>query len=130
MIKIHRYIKCLKLILIILLKKNFHLRNEREEADKIIKKYPGRVPVICERSGETNVPSLDKKKYLVPTDLSIGQFIHIIRKRLHLDESKALFMFINNIIPMTSTPMGAIYDRYQNRDGFLYIRYSGENTFG
>ena len=43
---------------------------------------------------------------------TIGQFIFIIRKRLLLDESKALFMFINHTIPMTSTPMGAIYDRY------------------
>jgi len=110
--------------------KKFTFAKRRDEADRIIQKYPARVPVICERSGETNVPLLDKKKYLVPNDLTIGQFIFIIRKRLLLDESKALFMFINHTIPMTSTPMGAIYDRFQNRDGFLYIRYSGENTFG
>ena len=69
MIKIHRYIKCLKLILTILLKKNLHLRNGEMKQISIIKKYPARVPVICERSGETNVPLLDKKKYLVPNDL-------------------------------------------------------------
>ena len=110
--------------------KKFSFAKRKEEADKIIKKYPSRIPVICERSGETNIPLLTKKKYLVPNELSIGQFIHIIRKRLDLDKAKALFMFINNTIPMTSTPMEEIYNNFRNQDGFLYIKYSSENTFG
>jgi GABA(A) receptor-associated protein len=26
--------------------------------------------------------------------------------------------------------MGHIYEKYKDEDGFLYITYSGENTFG
>lgn len=26
--------------------------------------------------------------------------------------------------------MGVIYDEHKDEDGFLYIAYSGENTFG
>ena len=26
--------------------------------------------------------------------------------------------------------MGAIYEEHKDEDGFLYIAYSGENTFG
>ena len=111
-------------------KGRFSFHKRKIEADKIKIKYPARVPIICERSGETDVPLLDKKKYLVPDDLTVAQFIHVIRKRLHLDESKALFLFINNTIPMSSTSMRDVYYRFKNSDGFLYIKYSGENTFG
>ena len=29
-----------------------------------------------------------------------------------------------------SSTMGAIYEEHKDEDGFLYIAYSGENTFG
>ena len=29
-----------------------------------------------------------------------------------------------------SATMGAIYEEHKDEDGFLYIAYSGENTFG
>jgi len=104
----------------------------RTESTNIIRKYPDRVPVICERNPRsTDIPSVDKKKYLVPIDLTIGQFIYIIRKRMALDQSKALFLFVNeNVLVPTSALMQAIYSQYADADGFLYISYSGENTFG
>lgn len=30
----------------------------------------------------------------------------------------------------SSSTMGAIYEEHKDEDGFLYIAYSGENTFG
>ena len=30
----------------------------------------------------------------------------------------------------SSATMGSIYDEHKDEDGFLYIAYSGENTFG
>jgi hypothetical protein len=45
----------------------------RSEAERIRAKYPDRVPVICERSERSDVPDIDKKKYLVPADLTVGQ---------------------------------------------------------
>ena len=112
-------------------KDKYPLEKRKEEAEKIMNKYPGRIPVICERSGLTNVPLIDKNKYLVPRDLTLGQFIHVIRKRLKLSSAKAIFLFINNrTIPPTSMTLGAIYEEYRSSDDFLYITYCGENTFG
>ena len=71
-----------------------------------------------------------QKKFLVPADLTIGQFMYVIRKRIKINSEKSLFMFVNGKIPPTARLMSIVYDENKNEDGFLYITYSGENTFG
>ena len=107
----------------------FSLEQRKAEVLRILAKYPSRLPVICERYGDT-LPPLDKKKYLVPFELTVGQFIYIIRRRMTLPPEKAIYIFINNILPCSSRSMGSIYEEYKHTDGFLYIRCGGENTFG
>ena len=68
--------------------------------------------VIVERAPKAKVPELDKKKYLVPADLTVGQFYFLIRKRIQLRPEDALFFFVNNVIPPTSVTMGALYQVY------------------
>lgn len=36
----------------------------------------------------------------------------------------------NSAVFIFSSTMGAIYEEHKDEDGFLYIAYSGENTFG
>jgi GABA(A) receptor-associated protein len=86
--------------------------------------------VIVERAEKSDIPDLDKKKYLVPADLTVGQFVYVIRKRIKLSPEKAIFIFVNNVLPPTAALMSSIYDEHKDDDGFLYIAYSGENTFG
>lgn len=100
------------------------------EASRIRSKYPDRIPVICERGNEKNIPELDKAKYLVPADLTLGQFVYIIRKRIKISPEKAIFTFINGKLEPTSKLISTIYDENKDKDGFLYISYTGENTFG
>ena len=69
----------------------------------------GRVPVIVEKAPKARIGDLDKKKYLVPSDLTVGQFYFLIRKRIHLRPEDALFFFVNNVIPPTSATMGSLY---------------------
>ena len=100
------------------------------EAARIRGKYGDRVPVIVERAEKSDIPTLDKKKYLVPADLTVGQFVYVIRKRIKLNAEKAIFIFVNNVLPPTAALMNAIYEEHKDDDGFLYVTYSGENTFG
>ena len=86
--------------------------------------------VIVEKAEKSDIPDLDKKKYLVPADLTVGQFVYVIRKRIKLSPEKAIFVFVNNVLPPTAALMSSIYDEHKDDDGFLYIAYSGENTFG
>ena len=110
-------------------KKKYSLEQRKDEVYRILLKYPDRAPIICERQG-TNLPLLDKKKYLVPLDLTIGQFMYIIRKRLTLAPENAIFLFIDNMLPCGNDTIGIVYQNHKHNDGFLYINYSGENTFG
>ena len=108
----------------------FSFEKRLEEATRIIEKYPERVPIICERI-TTNIPEIDRKKYLCPRDLSIANFMYVIRKRLKLSSEKSIYLFINDkIMPATSSLLGIIYENYKDKDGFLYISYGGESTFG
>lgn len=88
------------------------------------------VQVVVERYTKTDLADLEKKKlivsstiffhqflsckpflmfpiyfpfrrYLVPRDMSIGQFIHVLSSRLHLQPGKALFVFVKNTLPPT-----------------------------
>ncbi len=102
------------------------------ESVKVRQRFPGRIPVIVEKASmsQSSIPDIDKSRYLVPGDLSFGQFIYVIRKRLMLSPDKAIFLFVNNVLIPSSEMMGAVYNRYCDVDGFLYVIYNGESTFG
>ena len=106
--------------------------------------------MICEKVEKSDIATIDKKKYLVPADLTVGQFVYVIRKRIKLSPEKAIFIFVDEVLPPTAALMSSIYEEHKDEDGFLYItcvtiypsifpkaitniemrRYSGENTFG
>eukprot|EP01087_Luapelamoeba_hula_P014073 TRINITY_DN4064_c0_g1_i1.p2 TRINITY_DN4064_c0_g1~~TRINITY_DN4064_c0_g1_i1.p2 ORF type:complete len:138 (-),score=30.37 TRINITY_DN4064_c0_g1_i1:94-456(-) len=102
----------------------------REVAERIRAKYPDRIPVIVEKAPKSDAPEIDKKKFLVPADITVGKFVFEIRKQLKLSPEKAIFLFINNVLPPTAELMSHLYAKFKDPDGFLYITYSGENTFG
>jgi len=112
-------------------KEKYSFEKRLNEATRIIDKYPNRIPIIVERdNNEKEIQLINKNKYLVPISLTVGQFVYVIRKRLVLPPEKAIFLFINNVLPPTASLLGTIYDEYKDKDHFLYIKYSGENTFG
>ncbi len=102
-----------------------------KKSQVILEKYPDRVPLIIQPSNnDRHAYPIDKSKYITPRDLTMMQLQQIIRKRVRFPPEKALFMFIyNKIYPITST-VGTIYDNNKDSDGFLYITYCQENTFG
>tara|TARA_B110001454_G_C12721664_1_gene434971 strand:- start:4382 stop:4831 length:450 start_codon:yes stop_codon:yes gene_type:complete len=111
-------------------RENFDLKKRKSESLRIKNKYPTRIPIICEKNIHSDVPDLDKNKYLVPPDLTVGQFLYVIRKRIKLTPEKSIFLFVDNSIPASSQIISQLYKDHKNEDGFLYIIYSGENTFG
>ncbi|CAH1800559.1 unnamed protein product [Owenia fusiformis] len=111
-------------------KEEHPFEKRKAEGEKMRKKYPDRVPVIVEKEPKARVADLDKKKYLVPSDLTIGQFYFLIRRRINLKPEEALFFFVNNVIPSTSALMNALYQKYREEDSFLYITFSEESVHG
>ncbi|XP_043980802.1 gamma-aminobutyric acid receptor-associated protein-like 2 isoform X1 [Gambusia affinis] len=119
-------------------KEDHSLEHRCVESAKIRNKYPDRVPggflfglqVIVEKVSGSQIVDIDKRKYLVPSDITVAQFMWIIRKRIQLPSEKAIFLFVDKTVPQSSLTMGQLYDKEKDEDGFLYVAYSGENTFG
>lgn len=113
-------------------KKKYTLDERKSESGKMISKFPDKVPVIVERLQNSNLPSMDRKKFLVPQDIMLAQFQSIIRKRINITPETAIFVFFGNkntLAPATSL-MSAVYSSMKDDDNFLYCYYTSENTFG
>lgn len=102
----------------------------KSESTRILQRFKDRLPVICEKVENSDIQEIDKRKYLVPGDLTVGQFVYVVRKRIKLPSEKAIFIFVNDILPPTAALMSTVYEEHKDEDGFLYVLYSGENTFG
>ncbi|KAL6130545.1 hypothetical protein ACLB2K_068924 [Fragaria x ananassa] len=100
------------------------------EAARIREHHPDRVPVIVEKANKSDVPDIEKNKYLVPADITVGHLVFVIRKKIKLDPDQAIFVFVKDILPPTAALMSSIYEKRKDEDGFLYMTYSGESTFG
>ena len=93
----------------------------KQESRKIMDKYPNRIPVIVESKDFT----LDKHK-----NLTVGEFIQVIRKRVNIKPEEAIFLFINNKIPIIGSTIQDNYEEERNDCGFLFITVAKESVFG
>lgn len=109
--------------------KTTSLEKRKKVSEGILKRYSDRIPVILEKHKSSD-PDCQKCKYLVPDNLTIGKFIYEIRKNIKVTQEQSIFLFIDNIHPPTSELVSNLYSKYKNEDGFLYIIYTLENTFG
>ena len=110
------------------------------ESGRIRAKYSDRVPCIIERADvKSDAPSIQRCKFLVPSDTTAAALLYIVRKRFvgDFDSSQSLYMFIRPaagrgtpVLAPTASTIGSMDDLYKNSDGFLYIEYATESTFG
>ena len=54
-----------------------------------------------ERDPKSQIQDIDKRKFLVPNDISVAQFMWIIRKRIQLPSEKAIFLFVEKVLPQS-----------------------------
>ena len=99
-----------------------------QETQRMKTKHPDRIPILVEP--RPNAPPIDKRKYMAPKDLVFSQFIYVIRKRLQIKPEHALFFFNENTLISSQHTLAQIYADRQDKDGFLYVAYDSENTFG
>ena len=104
----------------------------KKETSEILSKYPDRIPCILEKlSINTNeLPDIDKHKFLIPGDLTVSQFLFVIRKRINIRPEQAIFIFCNGQIILNQTMIKDVYAKNKSEDDYLYLQYSGESTFG
>jgi GABA(A) receptor-associated protein len=102
------------------------------EAQRILAKYPDRIPVVVARArgSRSSLPELRRWKFLVPRDLTVGQFMYILRGHMTLSPEKALFLFIGNSLPLSTMRMVEAWKLHCAPDGALHVVCSAESTFG
>ncbi|CDI79851.1 microtubial-binding protein, putative [Eimeria acervulina] len=109
------------------------------EAHRIRAKYPNRIPVICEKAPRSDLPVIEKKKFLVPMNMLVGEFKYIIHKHINqcassqgspLTHEKTIYLFVENTAPKAGALIQEVYEQHVADDGFLYVEYSAENTLG
>ena len=102
-----------------------------DEVQRIKKKYPHHIPVICEKERNANcLNNCMKYKYLLNRNMKMCEFVYIIRNKINLSPEKGLYFFINGVIPAMNEIIGTLYMHHKSNDGFLYMKYTSENTFG
>lgn len=94
------------------------------ESDPIRQKHPDKIPVICFYNSET-------KKFLVPGELTLSQFIYFYRKNLKLKPDTVFYIQIEgrNIINFNDI-LADLYDFYHSDDFCLYLHISNEAAMG
>ena len=123
--------------------KNNHTIEERKsETLKIKDKYSDKIPVIVTKDPSSQLNNISKEKYLVPFDMTIGQFMSIVRQKTSIGIEQAINIFLidynnNSILAPTSASFESLYVQYvekeinnKNYDGYIYLIYTGENVFG
>merc|ERR1711907_738656 len=106
----------------------------REESMRIRRRHEDRVPVVCEPLPTNTFAPINQQKFLFPREFTVGQTIAVLRKRLPADAQQAslgtLFIFAGGVMPSTSQTLNDVDARFCDEDGFLYLSYGEESTFG
>ncbi len=123
-------------------REKYTIEQRRNESKNVKKKYQDRIPVIVSKDPGSELSDINKEKYLVPIEFTVGQLLTIIRQRTTIGPEKAINLFIidynyTQILAPTSATIGSLYLQYVESfmndpkyDGYLYIVYTGENVFG
>ncbi|KAG5853095.1 microtubule-associated proteins 1A/1B light chain 3C [Anguilla rostrata] len=108
------------------------LATRKNEVCSIRSKFPNKIPVIVERYiREKHLPLLDKTKFLVPFELTMGQFLALLRSKIDLDSTQALYLLVSErSMSCMAASMGEVYSQHRDLDGFLYLTYASQDMFG
>lgn len=109
-------------------KDRYSFVERREFAERMRNIHGNKViPVVVESTDHV----IDKNKFLVPAELTVGQFLYLIRRRTHMKPTEAIFVFVRcSVLPPTNATIGELFADYHDADGILYVTCSKENTFG
>lgn len=110
-------------------RKNFTDRSK--DALNIKTQHPSKIPVIVERStSEKTLPVLDKQKFLVPDHVTVTELIRVLRRRLDLAPGQAFFLLSERGLPPGTQTLAELWESDHDEDGFVYVFYAAQETFG
>lgn len=102
----------------------------RKEVEVVKEKYPNYIPIIVRpKSDEIK---MSRYKFLVGGEITIGQFLSIIRKKMqNIKSSEAIFLLVNNILAPSTQLLSMVYrEQCDSETNMLFFTLCKESTFG
>ena len=109
------------------------LEDRKAMSREIREKHDDKLPLICEGEDDDDDLVLDKKpryKFLVPNTFTFGAFQTVLRKQRSCPPHTAMYMFCNGKMYGNSERIADVFEKEKSEDGFLYVLWAKENTFG
>lgn len=114
-------------------KDQFSFEQREKECKDILKKHNDKIALIIELSPTASsiTPYIPKRKFLASPDMNFYEFLIVVRNRFDLNHTQSILFFVNDTILITNTmKISELYHQYRDHDGFVYLKYTTENTFG
>lgn len=106
----------------------------RNEVEVINQQYPGYIPIIVRAYNNKNNKNfvLTKTKFLVTNEITLAQFLTILRKKIKdIKSTESIYLLIDNTLMPITLSMASIYKEKKDKDtNMLFITVCKENTFG
>lgn len=125
-------------------KKKYSLIERKDITKKILEKYVDKCPIYLSLDNAilSNIDPIFRKninRYIVTSNLTLSQYLSIIRKKINFSQNESLTLFIeifegnkliNTILAPLTSSIDYIYNNYKDDDGFIYLKIVKENVFG
>lgn len=99
----------------------------------LLEKFVGKVPVIVSLKNEDKIkyklPS-SVLKVLVDTEFNITQMLFFLRRKIKINPSDSCYLFTNGLLLPQTLLMRDLYNKYKEKDGFLYFDLLFLESFG
>jgi GABA(A) receptor-associated protein len=93
-------------------------------------KFHDRVPTVLNDNTGDFLKS-EKGRFLLDKDITLGQFMAMLRKKNKIEPHEAIYVYCDNLLPKSNTSMIDLWVDYRDvDDNILYLTCSKENTFG
>jgi len=101
-----------------------------KQIQKMMDKYPGRVPVKCQKADGCKYPDLLKYKFAVHSEMTMQKFLNFIHGKLDLKDTETVSVQVVTPsgsrvanVPM-NTVLGDIHQEHQHEDMCLHVQYN------
>ena len=88
-----------------------------------------KIPLILEKEESSNLPEIEINNYVLPKNITVGEFMVYLRKKCFNLNKENMFIFISksNYVPKLEEKMSDLYEKFKDNDGFIYCKYTTKN---
>lgn len=102
------------------------VEGRRKETQDLMQTIPSKLPLFVERHDKSKLPLMKKRRFLVPANIFMADFVGTIQKKLKMGPEEKLVMLVGqDTEPQpNSVVIKDVYEEKKHEDGFLYVNYA------